>query len=237
MDTDEEKGQGPGQEELIKEEQRPNATTQKDVKAQPTGLNKWLKISPKRLKIIGATVTAISSIVIPLVTWWHPSTPPPTKAGAMLSNIEVVYPGVSLRNYMQEPEVPQKARDANNLSREDLQRVGHIIYFDVQYWGLAGNPTSLRWSMYKADTREPVEGLTNQRGWPFAGGPPGHHDSSAREEIWVPSPQYTSGPFLVKLMIFDDKREAQLDSKEVTIDDETQNRGTAKDATNSSRSK
>ncbi len=170
---------------------------------------------------IGGVATALGAIftlVFMLVPGLKPEPSPGGKA--TLSDPRVV-PNVTLREYLQRPGVPGKAVEdaASRSSEEELERVGSIIYYDVELVGLKGEDCYVRWSVYDANTGEPIEGLIDQRAWPVDLIRPLSQDNKTRQETWVPFPQYSQGPFLVSVELYTPVGETQVrrDSVEVTI--------------------
>jgi hypothetical protein len=132
-----------------------------------------------------------------------------------------VTPNVTLGEYLQQLEQQDRLikDSANSVSDEQRQRLGNIISFDVELKGFEGQLCYLRWSISDADTKEPINGLTQQPAWPTAKLVAHHQTSKSEWETWVPFPEHSRGPFLVRLEIYTtvEEQEVRLDSTEVTI--------------------
>jgi hypothetical protein len=116
---------------------------------------------------LGAVATALTSVYA-LTTTLFPALKPsqsPTKIGATLSNL-TVEPDVVLGEYLGRPREPAEAREdaANQLSEEQLRKVGNVIYFEVELAGFQRKSCYFRGSMHYADSRKSVDGFTNQLG-------------------------------------------------------------------------
>jgi hypothetical protein len=211
-----------------------------DHRSSKSKVGAWFgKLSgPKKVATVivavATGVAAIGSAVSMMFTgaaWLFPSIKPPppsVESEANLSNLEVV-PNVTLGEYFQWPGMPAKDV-ASRLSEEQLQRLGSIIYFDVELKGFAGERLALKWSVFDADTTRPIRGLTNQGAWPSNFVRPQHDVSRRQLETWVPFPQNGRGAFLVRLDVYAtlDGGEALLDSEEVEVS--TLDNGTAADS-------
>jgi hypothetical protein len=118
---------------------------------------------------LGAVATALTSVYA-LATTLFPALKPsqsPTQIRATLSNL-TVEPGVVLGEYLGRPGVPAEAKEdaANQLSEEQLRKVGNVVYFEVEFTGFQRKSCYFRWSMHHADSRKPVDEFTNQPAWP-----------------------------------------------------------------------
>jgi hypothetical protein len=163
----------------------------------------------------GALATTLS-----IVAFFFPAlqpTPPSSEAKANLSSPQV-FPNVTLGEYIRQSRMPMKGA-ASSLSDEERQRLGNIVYFDVELKGFDGQLCYLRWSVYDADTKQPISGLTQQPAWPTTKLVAHHQKSKSRWETWVPMPREGRGPFLVNLEIYTNvgKQQVRLDATQVTI--------------------
>jgi hypothetical protein len=183
----------------------------------------WFKgLSRVKTLIVGlggvaGALVAIYSLATLLFPALQP-TPPSLVAKATLSNPEVI-PNVTLGEYIQQSTIVTEKNVASSLSDEQRQRLGSIIYFDVELRGYEGQRCDLRWSIYDADTKQPISGLTQQPAWPTAILVAHHQVSKSQWETWVPFPREGHGPFLVRLEIYTNvgEQEVRLDATEVTI--------------------
>ena len=172
---------------------------------------------------IGAVAGALTAILTFVFMLWPTLKPPEpsTEGRATLSNPQVFRDYVTLEEYLQRPERTelQVSELRNQRSEEQLERVGSIIYYDVELKGLKGQRCYLRWSVYEADTEQPIAGLVDRPAWPSAVIKSFSSDNRSRQETWVPYPQYSQGPFLVRLELYTGSNETQMrrDSAEVTI--------------------
>jgi hypothetical protein len=205
-------------------DENPKPTLDEDPKptlrARIQGLGR-LKAWLIGLGAVAGALTTLLTLVFLLVPGWKP-TGSPTEVRATLSNLQAE-PDVTLREYLRRPGVPLKAgEDANNLLREEeLDRVGSVIYFDVELKGFEGECCHAVWSMYDAKTKKLVsEGLTNQSAWPSDPLTSRSQVNSAPHTTWVPLPRDREGPFLVRLEIYTtvDGAEVRRDYEDVTID-------------------
>jgi hypothetical protein len=87
---------------------------------------------------LGAVATALTSVYALTTTLFPALKPsqPPTEIGATLSNL-TGESDVVLVEYLERPGVPAEAKEdaANQLSAEQLRRIGNVIYFEVEFTG------------------------------------------------------------------------------------------------------
>ena len=178
---------------------------------------------PKKLATglvaVAAGISAVIGVVtggFTILTWFVPSIqpPPPSIEGeATLSKLEAV-PDVTLGESFQWPGMPAKG-EISQASKEERQRLGTFIIFDLELKGFAGDTLTLRWSVYDADTGKPVAELTDQPAWPTHHVRPRHDVSRSQLETWVPYPRSSDDAFWVALDVY-----ATLAGEDTRIDSE-----------------
>jgi hypothetical protein len=185
-------------------------------------LKLWYARLSRVWKWIGGAVAFLGTLLA-LLSYPFPGlqpAPPSLEATATVSNPEVISTA-TLGEYLQQVDMPNKdsVNLASRVSDEQRQRLGSIIRFDVELKGFEDRVCYLTWSIYDADTRQPISGLTQQPAWPTARLVAQHRVSKSERETWVPFPEHSRGPFLVRLELYTtiEEQEVILDSTEVTL--------------------
>jgi len=200
------------------EEQEPTPQEQKSI-VQRTWQS--FKDVPTLWKGVGAVATTLATI-LSILPWLDPSLqpqPPSSETWAALSNVKEG-PHVRLREYIQRPRVPaERRRDAETMvSEEDKERVGSIVYFDLEAEGYEGEPIHIVWTLYEVDSGTLISsGLANQKAWPFSLIEPLSQSRGLELETWVPLPQGREEPFVVGLDVFGSETEGPLANEEVIV--------------------
>jgi hypothetical protein len=165
--------------------------------------------------ILAALVLAVPGSV---QNWIRPG--PPPKLAAEINNVRITDPRMSLGDFMIDYfDLPaDAARHSDQLrtflaerglptavADADLQTLGSVIAFDATFYGLAGRPCLVEWTIYDADSQQPVPDgyLRDQPAFPHGRLIPEAQEDRASERIWVPRPP-RSGEFFVRLEIFED---------------------------------
>lgn len=211
---------------------RPTRPTSREGVSPKSGIRGWFgnlsqarKIATVTIAVAGGLVTVGTAIgmLFTVVVWLFPSLqrlPPSEEGGATLSNLDVI-DTVTLEEYLERPGMPVKvpASEISQLSQERRQRLGSIIWFDLELKGFAGKSVSLKWSVFNTDTGKPVGGLTEQPAWPWKSVQPQHNVSKNQYETWVPFPRNNKGTFLVILEVYAtiEGNEKRIDAEEVKV--------------------
>lgn len=187
----------------------------------------WVKGVPTFWKGVGAVATTVATI-LGILPWVFPSLQPQPPSSETWAEITALREGphLSLGEYIQRPGVGAEARrDAETLSEEDRERVGSILFFDVEATGYEGESIHAVWSLYEVDTGKAISGLTNQKAWPYSLLAPRSQSRKLSLETWVPFSREHEDPVLASLELFGGEEEGRLDYEEVTIS--AQNEGKA----------
>jgi hypothetical protein len=80
---------------------------------------------------------------------------------------------------------------------------GKLINFQAELKGYTNRECEVKWTLYDAQTKQPVPNFQNQPGWPKAVFTPEGPEDTARGEVWAPLPM-REGEFFVRLMLFND---------------------------------
>ena len=198
------------------------ASPKSGIKGWFRDLSRTKQIATVIVAVAGGFVTLGTAIgmIFGAVAWFFPSVQPPPRSiegGVTLSNLEVV-PNVTLGEYLRWPGMPANVQESH-VSEEQRQRVGTIIRFDIELKGFARERVSLKWSVFDADTGNPIRGRTEQPAWPSNYVAPQHDVSKTQRETWVPFPRNGKGAYSVTLEAYAviEGSEIRLDSEEVKV--------------------
>jgi hypothetical protein len=181
----------------------------------------WLKGLPSLWKGVVAVATglaAVLGVVASLFPSWLPQ-PPSSETWAEITALREG-PHISLEDFLQRPGIaPEAKTDAETiLSAEQRDKVGSVVFFEVEATGYEGEPIHIVYSVYEANTDKAISELTKQPAWPNNSIEPKSEGRKLALETWVPFPREGEGPFLVSLHLYgDDPAEGRLDEEEVTI--------------------
>jgi hypothetical protein len=106
--------------------------------------------------------------------------------------------GVTLGEGCRERQWP-----CQKFSEDQYPAEGKLINFQAELKGYTNRECEVRWTLYDAQTEQPVPNFQNQPAWPKAVFTPEGPVDTARGEVWVPLPM-REGEFFVRLMLFND---------------------------------
>lgn len=186
----------------------------------------WTRM-PAAMKALTGLITAIGSLLTALAAAGilppdpDPTPPPATEENRTMAATATGAPSVirgELLDARIEPNVTlgdgceNRGWPCERFSEDQYPTTGLIVNFSVRLLGYTGRDCEVRWTLYDADTGDPVPNQRNQPGWPkgviFAEGP----DDQVRGEVWVPIPP-RQGQFYVRLTLVNDLN-TELDSLE-----------------------
>lgn len=144
---------------------------------------------------IGKVIAGLIAAAVLLVMLLRLVNPTPATNGSIL-DAGISEPNVTLGKFC---DARPGTAGCDGLSREQLNMPGNVFSVTVEAQGYAGKNLPLKWTIYSATTKQPVEyadpisgenTLREQPGWPADGYVPASNVSTDRNELdfWVPSP-------------------------------------------------
>jgi hypothetical protein len=179
--------------------------------SRPTPRSLWARMPDVAKAITGLTglVTAIGGLLTALVATGviggtgptpipsAPQTAQQVTLGGRLFDAQIE-DGVTLGEGCRERQWP-----CQKFSEDQYPAEGKLINFQAELKGYTNRECEVRWTLYDAQTEQPVPNFQNQPAWPKAVFTPEGPVDTARGEVWVPLPM-REGEFFVRLMLFND---------------------------------